>query len=97
MTPDTFYIKFKKIVHSAAEKEIGHKLHNEIHVLSSELKELCAQGRIVNIMMLQNQFNEDYTNNYKELNKIVKAEVKIQKNDNFSEKISEMEENFIKE
>ena len=25
MTPDEFYIKFKKIVHTAAEKEIGHK------------------------------------------------------------------------
>ena len=36
--------------------------------------------------MLQNQFNEEYTNNYRELNKRVKAEVKKQKNDNLSEK-----------
>ena len=25
MTPDEFYIKFKKIVHTAVEKDIGHK------------------------------------------------------------------------
>ena len=46
--------------------------------------------------MLQNQCNEDYTNNYRELNKRVKAEVKKQKNDHLSEKISEMEDNFKK-
>ena len=41
--------------------------------------------------MLQNQFNEEYTNNYRELNKRVKAEAQKQKNDNLSEKISEMD------
>ena len=46
--------------------------------------------------MLQNQINEEYTNNYRELNKRVKAEIKKQKNDNLSEKISEMEENYKK-
>ena len=44
--------------------------------------------------MLKNQFNEEYTNNYRELNKRVKAEVKKQKNNNLSDKISEMEENL---
>ena len=76
MTPDEFYIKFKKIVHTAAEKEIGHKRHIEIPGLSSEVKDLCAQRRSAKIMMLQNQCNEEYTNNYRELNKRVKAEVK---------------------
>ena len=47
-------------------------------------------------MTLQNQCNEEYTNNYRELNKRVKAEVKKQKNNNLSDKISEMEENFKK-
>ena len=47
-------------------------------------------------MILQTQFNEEYTNNYRELNKRVKAEVKKQKNYNLSEKISEMEDNFKK-
>ena len=89
MTLDEFYIKFKKIVHTAAEKEI-----NEIPGLSSEVKDLCAQRRSAKIMMLQNQFNEEYTNNYRELNKIIKSEVKKQKNNNLSDKISEMEENF---
>ena len=45
MTLDEFYIKFKKIEHTAAEKEIGHKRHNEIPGLSSEIKDLCAQRR----------------------------------------------------
>ena len=96
MTPDEFYIKFKKIVHTTAEKEIGHKRHNEIPGLSNEVKDLCAKRRSAKIMMLQNQFNEEYTNNYRELNKRVKAEVKKQKNNNLSDKISEMEENFKK-
>ena len=52
MNPDEFYIKFKKIVHTAAEKEIGHKRHNEIPGLSSEVKDLCAQRRSAKIMML---------------------------------------------
>ena len=69
MTPDEFYIKFKKIVHTAAEKEIGHKRHNEIPGISIEVKDVCAQRRSAKIMMLQNQFNEEYTNNYRELNK----------------------------
>ena len=38
--------------------------------------------------MYKNQFNEEYTNNYRELNKRVKSEVKKQKNDNLSEQIS---------
>ena len=70
ITPYEFYIEFKKIVNIIAEKEIGHKRHNEIPGLSSEVKYL--------------------------LNKIVKAEVQKQKNDNLSEKISEMEDNFKK-
>ena len=87
MTPDEFYIRFKKIVHTSAEKEIGYKRHNEIPGLSSEVKDLCAQRRSAKIMMLQNQFNEEYTNrDYRELNKRVKAEVKKQKNNNLSEK-----------
>ena len=40
----------------------------------------------VKISMLQNQYNEDYINNYRELNKRVKAAVKKQKNDNLSDK-----------
>ena len=59
MTPDEFYIKFKKIVHTTAEKEIGHKRHNEIPGLSSEVKYLCAHQRSAKIMMLQNQYNEE--------------------------------------
>ena len=49
--------------------------------------------------MLQYQcihYNEEYTNNDRELIKRVKSEVKKQKNDNLSEKISEMEVNFKK-
>ena len=46
--------------------------------------------------MLQNQFNEEYTNNYIELNKIVKAEAQKQNNYNLSEKISEMDNIFKK-
>ena len=76
MTADEFYIIFKKILHTTAEKEIGHKQHNEILGLSSEVKDICAQQRSAKLMMLQNQFNEEYTNNYRELNKRVKAEVK---------------------
>ena len=64
MTPDEFYIKFKKIVHTAAEKEIWHKRHNKIPGLSIEVKDLCAKRRSAKIMMLQNKFNEEYTNNY---------------------------------
>ena len=70
--------------------------HNVIPGLSSEVKDLCAQRRSAKIMMLQNQCNEEYTNNYRELNKRVKAEVKKQKNNNLSDKISEMEENLKK-
>ena len=64
MTSDEFYIKFKKN-RTSAEKEIGHKRHNEIPGLSSEVKDLCAQRRSAKIMMLQNQFNEEYTHNYR--------------------------------
>ena len=91
MTPYEFYIELKKIVNIAAEKEIEHKRHNEIPCLSSEVKYLYARRRSAKIMMLQNQFNEKYTNNYRELNKIVKAEAQKQNNDNLSEKISEMD------
>ena len=58
MTPDEFYNIFKKIIYTAAEKEIGHKRHNEIPGLSSEIKYLCAQRRSAKIMMLYNQYNE---------------------------------------
>ena len=75
---------------------MGHKRHNEIPGLSSEVKDLCAQRRSAKIMILQNECNEEYTNNYRELNKRVKAEVKKQKNDNLSEQISKMEEKFKK-
>ena len=37
-------------------------------------------------MMLKNQYNDDYINNYIELNKIVKAAVNKQNNSNLCEK-----------
>ena len=48
------------------------------------------------MLVLNNQNNVENINNYRTLNKRVKIAVKKQKNDNLSDKISEMEENLKK-
>ena len=51
------------------------------------------EGLIPDVWMLNDTNNDEYRNNYKELNKNVKRAVKKQKNDNLQSKIREMEEN----
>jgi len=94
--PEEFYDKFKNIVQTVAEQEIGYKQHKQVSGLSTEVADLCERRRNAKMIMLNNHNNVEYRNNYKELNKNVKRAIKKQKNDNLQSKILEMEENFKK-
>ena len=94
--PNDFYNKFKNIVHTTTELEIGYKQFNEVPGLSNEAKDIYARRRKAKFLVLNNPNNVENINNYRTLNKRVKIAVKKQKNDNLSDIISEMEENLKK-
>ena len=70
--PNDFYNKFKNIVHTTSELEIGYKQFNEVPGLSNEAKDLCARRRKAKLLVLNNPNYVENINKYRTLNKRVK-------------------------
>ena len=88
------YESFKELTAKASETVIGYKRKKCINGLPIEIELKCEQRRTARRRQLDDPANLLKREDYKRLNREVKAAVRDHKNNLLEEKIQEMEENF---
>ena len=93
---DETYNKFIKIVNETTEEVVGFRRRKMIDTLSKDTMELCERRRKLRKVMLASPNCDTAKEEYREINKLVKKEVRKAKNLRIENTINQLEDDFQK-